>query len=144
MSPSDTHTHTQIHVSARALRDTHTHAPHAHTPGTTVLQQTRICGTIIVNHPGRRCGRSMRPPCIESPLLRPWTSKSVAAQKGQRNAETFDSVSHLPSVAILSQALCCSHFVSQPFSTLLSFSWGCQMARVNPLHPPSIICDRFG
>lgn len=70
--------------------------------------------------------------------------KTVAAQKGQRNAETFDSVSHLPSVAILSQTLCCSHFVSQPFSTLLSFSWGCQMARVNPLHPPSIICDRFG
>lgn len=144
--PPRTHTHTQIHVSARTLRDTHTHAPHAHTPGTTVLQQTRICGTIIVNHPGRRCGRSMRPPCRKS--TRPFASsldfKTVAAQKGQRNVETFDSVSHLPSVAILSQTLCCSHFVSQPFSTLLSFSWGCQMARVNPLHPPSIICDRFG
>lgn len=146
MSPSDTHTHTQIHVSARAPRYAHTCStcthPRHHCSPTNKDMWNNHC------KPSRSAVWAIDETAVYRKSTRPFASsldfKTVAAQKGQRNAETFDSVSHLPSVAILSQALCCSHFVSQPFSTLLSFSWGCQMARVNPLHPPSIICDRFG
>lgn len=123
----------------------HTHAMLSHTPGTTVPQQTRICGTIkhCINHRGRQWGRSISSShagsqhscCILLELHSVLQNYHNIVRKGRRNQETFDSMSHLSSVAILQRLLCCSHFVSPPFSTLLGFSWGCQMARVKPPTP---------
>lgn len=133
------HTHARRPTYTCYVR-THTHTPPAPLFS---IQQTRIYGTIVVNHPGRSISENQHRCCI---LLELHSDFENILDKAREIPEPFDSTSHPPSVAILQQLLCCSHFVSLPFSTLLSFSWGCQMARVKP--PPSptshpIICDRL-
>lgn len=138
--------HTHTHTPTRAR----THAPLAHTPGTAVLQQTGDLWNNRCKPPGPSsiddtvsCRKSTRlllelrnDPNLERPgeILKPLTQPPAPPPLP-------------PSLSpFCSSYFCCSHFVSLPFSTLLSFSWGSQMARANPPLlpiPRPIICDRL-
>ena len=129
--PPRTHTHAPTYTCY-----THTHPQHRCSPAYKDLWN---------NHckPPRTAARPIDQ-LVDAAVASSLNFKIITTQRRpERDPETFDSTSHLPSVAIL--LLCCSHFVSLPFSTLLRFSWGCQMARVKPPPPPPrpIICDRL-